>query len=133
MTHQPTPGDRLSLSPALDTGDAAFLAGFSRQAGRVGRIWPGQPAVPSPWVPCDEGCCLVFVPSRVGPDAAAQWLRFLITEFLGDGHRVDGWVNLPGMLGRRSTVLMVEASDLFEGALDDVDDRDDFRSVGQSS
>ncbi len=122
MTQHHGAGDRLTLAPALDTGDVAFLAGFSRQAGRVARIWPGQPAVPSPWVPCDGGCCLVLVPSRASSEVAGQWLRFLVSEFLGDSHRVDGWVEVPGPIGRASSVLIVDAGDVFEGDLgDDLD------------
>ena len=123
MTQHPPNGDRLTITPALDSGDVTFLAGFARLAGRVARIWPGQPAVPSPWVPCESGCCLVLVPTRAVAEAAGQWLRFLIAEFLGDSHRVDGWVSVPGPLGRASTLLIVEAGDVFEGELEDVADR----------
>ena len=115
MTEHSPAGDRLRLTPALDAGDVAFLAGFSRPAGPVARIWPGQPAVPSPWVPCDAGCCLVLVPTRAVAPAAAQWLRFLICEFLGDSHRLDGWISVPGPIGRASALLIVEAGDVFEG------------------
>lgn len=117
MTQHRPAGDRLALTPALDAGDGTFLAGFSRQAGRVARIWPGQPAVPSPWVPCPDGCCLVLVPTRASSEAAGQWLRFLIAEFLGGSHRVDGWIDVPGPVGRGSSLLIVEADDVFEGDL----------------
>jgi hypothetical protein len=115
MTHHPPCGDRLRVAPALEAGDVAFLAGFSRQAGMVARIWPGQPAVPSPWVPCDDGCCLVLQPTRTAVAAAGQWLRFLMTEFLADRHRVDGWLEVPGPFGRGSSLMIVEAGDVFEG------------------
>lgn len=114
MTQHPPAVDRLSVTPALESGDAAFLAGFARQAGAVARIWPGQPAVASPWRACDRGCCLVLVPQGANVDTAGQWLRFLIDEFLGDAHRVDGWIGVPGPRGRES-LLIVEASDVFEG------------------
>ncbi len=116
----------LRVAPALDAGDAAFLAGFSRHAvpshgqqprpdvGAVTRIWPGQPAVASPWVPCADGCCLALAPARVGVDAAGQWLRFLIAEFLGARHHVVGRVEVPGGRGRRSLLIMVEGNDVFE-------------------
>ena len=116
MTQHEPAGARLGLTPALDSGDGAFLAGFSRHGtGRVARIWPGQPAVPSPWVPCAAGCCLVLVPPRAGWEAAGQWLRFLIAKFLSEGHRVDGWVEVPGPVGRGSSLLIVEGGDVFEG------------------
>ena len=119
MTQHPPSDGRLDLTPPLDAGDVAFLTGFSRHAGRVARIWPGQPAVPAPWVPCADGCCLVLVPTRASPEAAGQWLRFLIAEFLGTTHRVDGWVDVPGPVGRASTLLIVEAGEVFEGDLGD--------------
>ena len=122
MTQHVPLGQRLSVTPALDAGDVTFLTGFSRHAGQVSRIWPGQPAAPSPWVPCASGCCLRLVPS-VGGEVVGQWLRFLITEFLGDRHRVDGWLDVPGPLERAaavSTVLIVEAGEVFEGEMGDV-------------
>ncbi len=130
MTHDTSSGDRLAISPALEAGDAEFLAGFARRAvrargdvppgaDRVVRIWPGQPAVASPWVPCARGCCLLLRSHRLGSEAVGQWLRFLIAEFLADDHRVDGWVEVPATIGRGSSVLIVEAGDVFEGELDD--------------
>ena len=117
MSQHPPTGERLAITPALEACDVAFLAGFSRHAGRVARIWPGQPAVPSPWVPCPSGCCLVLVPSQAVAEAAGQWLRFLIGEFLGERHRVEGWVSVPGPIGRAAALLIVEAGDVFEGDL----------------
>jgi hypothetical protein len=109
---------RLRISPALDASDTAFLAGFARHCGGgVSRIWPGQPAVPSPWVPCVRGCCLVLATSRTRVEAVGQWLRFLITEFLGDRHRLDGCIEVPGPLGRRPVLLIVEQGEVFEGEL----------------
>ncbi|UUZ60517.1 hypothetical protein [Nocardioides sp. B-3] len=115
MTQHPPADHRLSVTPALEPGDAAFLAGFARQPGAMARIWPGQPAVASPWVPCDQGCCLLPVPRGANVDTAGQWLRFIIREFLGDAHRVDGWVGVAGPLGRGACLLIVEAGDVFEG------------------
>lgn len=115
MTQHPPAVDRLSVTPALEPGDAEFLAGFARKPGAVAQIWRGQPGVPSPWVPCDAGCCLVLRPLAATVDAAGQWLRFIITEFLGDAHRVDGWIGVPGPLGRGASLLIVEAGDVFEG------------------
>lgn len=118
MTHHPPTGPRLAVTPVLDVGDVAFLAGFSRHAGRVARIWPGQPAVPSPWVPCSAGCCLVLVPPHPGGQVVAQWLRFLIAEFLAEGHRVDGRLEVPGQIGWASTLLIVEAGEVFQGEIE---------------
>lgn len=119
LAEEPTDAG-LSITPALEDGDAAFLAGFARHpSGRVARIWPGQPAVPSPWVPCAEGCCLVLASPCIGVDTAGQWLRFLIAEFLDDRHQVNGWVVVPGVLGRRPVLLIVETGEVFEGELAD--------------
>lgn len=118
MTQHPTGGPRLNVTPSLDAGDVTFLTSFSRHAGQVSRIWPGQPAVPSPWVPCPSGCCLLLVPPARG-DVAGQWLRFLITEFLAERHRVDGRLDVPAPVGRPSTVLIVEAGEVFQGEVGD--------------
>lgn len=121
MTHHASGGPRLRVTPALDAGDVTFLTGFSRHAGKVSRIWPGQPAVPSPWIPCASGCCLTLVPPADG-EVVGQWLRFLITEFLGERHRVDGWLDVPGPPERAataSTVLIVEAGEVFQGEVGD--------------
>lgn len=118
MTQHPTCDPRLTVTPPLDAADVSFLIGFSRHAGRVLRIWPGQPAVPSPWVPCSAGCCLMLVPPAAG-DVADQWLRFLLIEFLAERHRVDGWIDVPGPLGRPSVVLIVEAGEVFQGEVGD--------------
>ncbi len=117
---------RLRITPVIDASDVIFLSGFCRHgvpehgevpspaAGGVTRMWPGQPAVASPWVPCAEGCCLVLAPNRARVDAAGQWLRFLIAEFLGT-HRLDGCVEVPGARGRGPVLLIVEGDDVFEG------------------
>ncbi len=126
---------RLSITPPIEASDGAFLAGFSRHAisshgrgasspaRRVARIWPGQPAVPSPWVPCSGGCCLMLASTHARVDTAGQWLRFLIAEFLGDQHQVNGRVEVPGVMGRRGVLLIVEAGEVFEGELADEAER----------
>ncbi len=48
---------------------------------------------------------------------AGAWLRFLLAEFLEQAHGVDGTVELPGH-GRSRAVLMVEASEVFEGEIE---------------
>lgn len=122
MTQHSPHGNQLRLTPALDVGDREFLAGFSPQPGAVARIWPGQPAVPSPWAPCERGCCLVLVPTRSAAEGAGQWLRFIVGEFLEDRHRLDGRVEVPGIRGRGSTLVIVEAGEVFEGEVDLGDD-----------
>lgn len=120
---------RLRVTPAIDASDVVFLSGFSRHSvpehgelpslaeGGITRMWPGQPAVASPWVPCADGCCLVLAPSRARVDAAGQWLRFLIAEFLGAPHRLDGCVEVPGSRGRGPVLLLVDGDEVFEGEL----------------
>lgn len=118
MTQHARLGDRLRVTPSLDVGDREFLAGFAPQPGAVARIWPGQPAVPSPWTPCEQGCCLVLVPTRMAAEAAGQWLRFMVGEFLGERHRLDGRLVVPGLRARGSTLLIVEAGEVFEGEVE---------------
>ncbi len=144
LDHEPSPC-RLTITPQLDGSDVRFLAGFSRHAVsahsgvrpapaarlvRVARIWPGQPGVPSPWVPCADGCCLVLVSSPVAPEAAGQWLRFLLAEFLTDDYRLDGWAEVPDTLGTRSGLLIVEGRDVFEGELNPPSEPDDPGRAG---
>ncbi|QIK74332.1 hypothetical protein [Nocardioides piscis] len=136
MNEHEEPSTRLSISPPLDEGEVMFLAGFSREpvpghgghgpdeqdrggGGRPARIWPGQPAAPSPWVPCRGGCCLVLAAPRPGITVAGQWLRFLLEEFLPQPGRLSGWVLVVGTPGRRPGLLMVERGDVFEGQLGD--------------
>lgn len=137
-THRVPRRDRLRVSPALDPGEVSFLAGFgpapvpdhrdrlpggasahgSRAPAPVRRIWPGQPAVPCPWVPCAEGCCL-HVAATALPGVAAQWLRFWLAEFLEPRHAVSGCVEVSSAAGRIRSVLMVERGEVFEGDLDE--------------
>lgn len=121
--------ERVHVAPPVDASGVGFLAGFSRHAvprhgseassvtgpGVVTRTWPGQPAVPSPWVLCAQGCCLVLVGAAAGRGAAAgQWLRFLLAEFLG-GHHLTGVLEVPGPVGGTRILLIVEGDDVFEG------------------
>lgn len=121
--------EHLRVSPRLDRSEVVFLAGFGRQPvtfhngrqvetrTRVARIWPGQPAAPSPWVPCARGCCLEVTPQSV-PGMAAQWLRFLIDTFLAAEHSVSGVVDVGAAPGRPPCVVVVEDNDVFEGETD---------------
>jgi hypothetical protein len=119
-------GDRLEVEPPLGRDDVVFLAGFGPEPVRshdgrpveartgVVRAWPAQPALPSPWVPCAEGCCLLLAPGR-GTGPAGQWLRFLVERFLAPAHRVSGTAAPVGLPGRPACLLVVEAGEVFEG------------------
>jgi hypothetical protein len=139
--HRQPRRERLRVSPPLPPDDVVFLAGFGRhpvpdhEGGhavlplRMARIWPGQPAGPCPWVPCAHGCCL-HLAGRTGGAAAAQWLRFLLAEFLEPGHALSGTVEVPGRLpgrARTTAVLIVDRAEVFEGEVDAGDG--DRRSV----
>jgi hypothetical protein len=122
--------ERLRVGPALDRSEVVFLAGFGRVPVRdhdgqhvesretVARIWPGQPAVACPWVPCADGCCLHVTPTAL-PGVAAQWLRFLLEEFLEPDHAVSGTVEVSSAAGRIRSLLIVESNEVFEGDLDE--------------
>jgi hypothetical protein len=124
------PATRITVSPALDRSEVAFLAGFAAvpvrdHSGEVvvargpARVWPGQPRSVAPVCPCSSGCCLVATPGRGGlePGLAAQWLRFLVATFLSARHRVGGGVVVP-VRGGGSEVVLVDGGDVFEGVLD---------------
>lgn len=106
---------RLRVTPALDSSDAAFLRTFCRHPIVAHHIWPGQPAVASPWLPCEEGCCLLLVPTHFRLEVAGQWLRFLVSEFLCGRHSLEGSVQLPAAPGRPPAVLIAEGDHVFEG------------------
>lgn len=131
--HGPPRRERLRVAPPLPPGDLVFLAGFGRHPVpdhdgghavllplRMARIWPGQPAGPCPWVPCASGCCLRLV-GRSAVSGAAQWLRFLLAEFLEPEHALSGTVEVlgpaPGHVRTRA-VLIVDRADVFEGEVD---------------
>lgn len=126
---------RLGVHPALAPEEVAFLAGFGAHpvpghgqgmagegagegagSGRVARLWPGQPAIACPWVPCARGCCLVLA-GRQRPGSAAAWLRFLLAEFLAPGHAVTGSVVAAGVVSRWRVLLIADGADVFEGDL----------------
>ena len=122
MTESADTARHVRVTPPLNAQEVDFLLGFTRFAApapddgslgglvaRVHRLWPGQPAGRSPWLPCRTGCCLVL--ERRGAEPAA-WLRFLIRTFLRPGattaagsaappgltfdHRLDGRVTVRG-------------------------------------
>jgi hypothetical protein len=69
---------RIDVRPPLNDDEAAAIARFARSR-----------ANGSSWTPCPDGCCLAWG-SRNGRESAATWLRHLLTEILGSGHRLDG-------------------------------------------
>jgi hypothetical protein len=137
----PVRREHVSVRPRLDRSEVVFLAGFGRQPvrfhngrsvevrDRVARIWPGQPALSSPWVPCARGCCLEVSPSQV-PGAAAQWLRFLIETFLAPRHRVNGSADVGAPRGRPAGLVIVDDNDVFEGEEDPDDPEEGGPGVG---
>jgi hypothetical protein len=98
----------LAVEPPLDRREVAFVNGAVRS-------WPGRPAPPCPWQPCDEGCCLVLGAGAAAPGAPGQWLRFLVDTFLAPRHRVLGVVPVDDNPGRPPTVLVAEGDEVFEG------------------
>jgi hypothetical protein len=71
---------RVDVRPPLNDDEAAAVARFSRSR-----------ANGCSWTPCPDGCCLAWS-SRDGRESTATWLRFLLTDLLGAGHRLDGVV-----------------------------------------
>lgn len=79
MTHPVDETRSVRVEPPLGVVEVELLRGLAGR-GEVRRIWPGQPGPRSPWVPCDDGCCLVAA-QRPASDLA-DWLRFLVRELL---------------------------------------------------
>jgi hypothetical protein len=71
---------RVDVVPPLNDDEAASLARFARSR-RNG----------CSWTPCPDGCCLVWA-GRTGRESPAVWMRYLLDEALGSGHRLDGAV-----------------------------------------
>ena len=69
---------RVDVRPPLNDEEAAAIASFARSRTNG-----------SSWTPCPDGCCLAWG-SRNGRESAATWLRHLLTDVLGSGHRLDG-------------------------------------------
>jgi len=69
---------RVDVRPPLNEDEAAAIARFARSRTNG-----------SSWTPCPDGCCLAWG-SRDGRESAATWLRHLLTDLLGSGHRLDG-------------------------------------------
>jgi hypothetical protein len=69
---------RVDVRPPLNDDEAAAIARFARSRTNG-----------SSWTPCPDGCCLAWA-SRNGRESAATWLRHLLTDLLGSGHRLDG-------------------------------------------
>ncbi|PVG81776.1 hypothetical protein DDE18_17570 [Nocardioides gansuensis] len=106
----------LRITPTLEPDDAAYLLAAVAEV-----RWPGRPAAPCPWRPCEEGCCLALVPgagSAQLPGVAAQWLRFLVATYLRPRHRLDGTLELATAHGLQRSLLIVEDGEVFEGVVD---------------
>jgi len=102
---------RIDLDPPLNEAECAYLTAFaaSRRYDRDGgpyaipgnpaaersqrpdvdvdtfnRVAPGQPSLWCEWVPCLEGCCLVYSGNEKFYDGP-RWLAYLIDHFLAPG------------------------------------------------
>lgn len=104
---------RLRIVPALEPALVDLVGGLAGVGDGPRRLWPGQPGLRSPWLPCLSGCCLGLEdrPSRAPGDDAATWLRFLIREVLAP--RAAGPRRRAGELGL-STVHQVDGRVLIE-------------------
>lgn len=69
---------RVDVRPRLNDDEAAAVARFARSRTNG-----------CSWTPCPDGCCLAWG-SRHSRESPATWLRFLLTDVLGTGHRLDG-------------------------------------------
>lgn len=121
MTHQADDKRRVRVDPALDAYEIHLLRSLAGRT-EVRQIWPGQPGARCPWVPCDDGCCLVA--QRRPADDLTAWLRFLLRELLAPraaasmrrasalglpgAHVVDGQVEV--RVGAVSRLVVVRAN-----------------------
>lgn len=109
----------LDIEPALNAAEVAYLTAFSRTRrwDREGgpyavptgepREWPptdlhrfhvpapGQPSLWCDWLPCEDGCCLVYSGNERFA-APVGWLRYLIEHFLKPGAAGRGEERLAG-------------------------------------
>lgn len=97
------------IEPPLDDETRDLLDLVERQSFRAAlgdrnsslldRLVPGHPDGPSPWVSCDEGCCLMLDEcGLVMLDAIQPWLAYLVDTML-KRHRVSGdvlWWDVEG-------------------------------------
>ena len=127
MTHTADDKRCVRVEPGLDAGEIDLLRSLAGRT-EVRRIWPGQPGARSPWVPCDDGCCLVA--QRRPADELIAWLRFLLRELLAPrasasvrraaelglpgGHVLEGQVEVK--LGAVSRLVVVRANRVQERA-----------------
>ena len=127
MTHPADDKRRVRVEPVLDANEIDLLRSLAGRT-EVRRMWPGQPGARSPWVPCDDGCCLVA--QRRPADDLTAWLRFLLRELLAPraaasarrasalglhgGHVLEGQVEVT--LGAVSRLVVVRANRVQERA-----------------
>jgi hypothetical protein len=69
----------IAISPAL-TEDELEQLGRLRKSRHRGST---EPDGRSPWLPCDDGCCLI-ASGKASSGSAALWLRHLIRHLLHD-------------------------------------------------
>lgn len=112
-------GPLVRIRPPLDREDRDFLAGFTTRSGRVRRLWPGQPRHPSPWRPCEGGCCLLLARGSAPVGLVGAWLRWLTETFLTDRLLV-GRVEVP-VRGGWTEVVVAEGTEIFEGLVEPPD------------
>jgi len=76
----------LDVSPALSDDEIELLRGLRKSRHRGS----SEPDGRSPWLPCDDGCCLT-ASGKASSGPATPWLRYLIRRHLV-GHVLDGKV-----------------------------------------
>ena len=127
---------RITVVPPLDDDEVRLLGGLAGVGEGPRRVWPGQPGRRSPWLTCNDGCCLVLEsrPHLGAASEPATWLRFLVREVLAPraaapraraaelglsgGHRLDGRVLLD-VDGPRPVMVVVSGNRVREMPLDD--------------
>ncbi len=76
----------IDISPALTEDEVEQLRSLRKSRHRGS----AEPDGRSPWLPCDDGCCLT-ASGKASSGSAAPWLRYLIRRHLF-GHALGGKV-----------------------------------------
>jgi hypothetical protein len=69
----------IAVSPTLSEDEIEHLRGLRKSRHRGS----SEPDGRSPWLPCDDGCCLTGS-GKASSGSAASWLRHLIRHHLSD-------------------------------------------------